>query len=130
MTDNNNKMTGQDTNKLIEQRKAKLAAQREQGIAYPNEFRRDAFTADLRAKYGDKQKDELKIVDATIIKKIEDIEKSLEIILNFEISNGANYIDITKLINDKNIIININNAFIKRKEFILQKKSEKISKIQ
>ena len=77
----------------------------------------------FRKALSNEQKDELKIVDATIIKKIEDIEKSLEVILNFEISDDTNYIDIKKLINGKNIIININNAFIKRKEFILQKKS-------
>lgn len=60
MTDKDNESTGQDTNKLIAQRKAKLAVLREQGNAYPNEFRRDVFTADIRARCGNKENDELK----------------------------------------------------------------------
>jgi lysyl-tRNA synthetase, class II len=36
-----------DTNEQIAQRKLKLAELREQGNAYPNSFRRDAYTADL-----------------------------------------------------------------------------------
>lgn len=60
MTDKDNEKIAQDTNKLIAQRKAKLATLREQGNAYPNEFRRDAFTADIRARYGDKENEELK----------------------------------------------------------------------
>lgn len=60
MTDKDNESTGQDTNKLIAQRKAKLAVLREQGNAYPNEFRRDVFTADIRTRCGNKENDELK----------------------------------------------------------------------
>ena len=48
-----------DENKLIAQRRAKLAAIRENGIAYPNHFRRDVLAAELQDRLGDKTKEEL-----------------------------------------------------------------------
>ena len=38
----------EEENKLIAQRKEKLAAVREQGNAFPNDFRRDSYCADLQ----------------------------------------------------------------------------------
>ena len=57
-------LTAADENKLIAQRREKLAGIRvtasEQGItAFPNTFRRDALSADLLEKYDDKTKEEL-----------------------------------------------------------------------
>jgi len=49
----------QEENKLIAQRKEKLAAIREQGNAFPNDFRRDNYCADLQKQYVDKSKEEL-----------------------------------------------------------------------
>ncbi|ARU87734.1 lysine--tRNA ligase [Pseudomonas sp. M30-35] len=49
----------QEENKLIAQRKEKLAAVREQGNAFPNDFRRDSYCADLQKQYVDKTKEEL-----------------------------------------------------------------------
>src|SRR6185312_13873243 len=40
-----------EENRLIGERRAKLAAQRRQGIAYPNDFRRDALAHHLTASY-------------------------------------------------------------------------------
>ncbi len=40
-----------DENKLIAQRREKLARLRAQGNAFPNDFRRDALAADLHARY-------------------------------------------------------------------------------
>jgi len=42
-----------DENKLIAQRREKLAQLRDQGIAFPNDFRRDALAGDLHATHGD-----------------------------------------------------------------------------
>jgi lysyl-tRNA synthetase class 2 len=47
-------MTDQDENKLIAQRRQKLAQMREAGVAFPNDFRRDALAAEIAAEYGDK----------------------------------------------------------------------------
>ncbi len=40
-----------DENALIAERRAKLARLREEGIAFPNDFRRDALAADLHSTY-------------------------------------------------------------------------------
>ena len=49
----------QEENKLVAQRKEKLAAIREQGNAFPNDFRRDNYCADLQKQYAEKTKEEL-----------------------------------------------------------------------
>jgi len=43
-----------DENKLIAERRRKLGILREQGIAYPNDFRRDALAAQLLSIYADR----------------------------------------------------------------------------
>jgi lysyl-tRNA synthetase class 2 len=48
-----------DENQIIAERRAKLAAARAQGQAFPNDFRRTALAADLHARYGGKSNDEL-----------------------------------------------------------------------
>ena len=40
-----------DTNALIEQRRSKLAAIREEGNAFPNDFRRNVMAGELHAEY-------------------------------------------------------------------------------
>ncbi len=57
-------LTAEDENKLIAQRREKLAtiraSSKEQGAnAFPNDFRRDALAADLLTHYQDKTKEEL-----------------------------------------------------------------------
>ena len=51
-----------DENKLIAQRREKLNAIREQRNAFPNNFRRNDYAADLHEKFGDKDKFNQKIV--------------------------------------------------------------------
>jgi lysyl-tRNA synthetase class 2 len=48
-----------DENRLIAQRREKLAEIREQGVAFPNDFRRDAFNADLTTEFADVDKEAL-----------------------------------------------------------------------
>jgi lysyl-tRNA synthetase, class II len=43
-----------DENKLIAERREKLKALREQGVAFPNDFKVDAFAGDLQAEFADK----------------------------------------------------------------------------
>ncbi|MEX1993347.1 MAG: lysine--tRNA ligase [Steroidobacteraceae bacterium] len=45
---------GPDDNALIAERRAKLARLREAGIAFPNDFRRDALAADLHTTWGER----------------------------------------------------------------------------
>ncbi|MEL7297633.1 MAG: amino acid--tRNA ligase-related protein, partial [Pseudomonadota bacterium] len=51
-----------DENKLIAERRRKLDRLREQGGAYPNDFRRDALAAELIAQYGETDGDTLKAI--------------------------------------------------------------------
>jgi lysyl-tRNA synthetase class 2 len=48
-----------DENKLIAQRREKLQALREQGNAFPNDFRRDALAAELHQRFADDSKEVL-----------------------------------------------------------------------
>jgi lysyl-tRNA synthetase class 2 len=43
----------QDENQLIAERRAKLQALRGQGVAFPNDFRREHYAGDLQAEYAD-----------------------------------------------------------------------------
>jgi lysyl-tRNA synthetase class 2 len=52
-------MSDNDDNHLIAERRAKLAKLREQGIAFPNDFRRDALAADILTAYGEKTPESL-----------------------------------------------------------------------
>tara|TARA_B110000014_G_C20126566_1_gene600777 strand:- start:711 stop:2210 length:1500 start_codon:yes stop_codon:yes gene_type:complete len=46
-------------NELIALRRSKLALLREEGTAYPNDYKRDSLSKDLHDKFGSKTKDEL-----------------------------------------------------------------------
>ncbi|MBQ0798906.1 MAG: lysine--tRNA ligase [Porticoccaceae bacterium] len=59
-TDNNQV---QEENKLIAERRSKLANIREKGNAFPNEFRRDDFAQKLQDDFGDKSKAELEALN-------------------------------------------------------------------
>lgn len=48
----------EETNALIEQRRSKLAALRQEGHAFPNDFRRDVMAGELLAEYGDTENEE------------------------------------------------------------------------
>jgi lysyl-tRNA synthetase class 2 len=59
MSEQSNNQPELDENALIAQRKAKLAALREVGQAFPNDFRRNVMATELHAEYGDKSNEEL-----------------------------------------------------------------------
>ncbi len=48
-----------DEQEQIKQRRAKLTVHREQGIAFPTDFRRDVVAGELRAEYADKSTEQL-----------------------------------------------------------------------
>jgi lysyl-tRNA synthetase class 2 len=51
--------SAQDENKLIAERRGKLARLREEGNAFPNDFRRTALADQLQGEFGDSSKEEL-----------------------------------------------------------------------
>ncbi|NVK00372.1 MAG: lysine--tRNA ligase [Oceanospirillaceae bacterium] len=56
----------QDENRLIAERREKLAELREQGNAFPNTFRRDSYAQDLQDAHADKSKDELETANIRV----------------------------------------------------------------
>ena len=52
-TDIQEQAAAPDENKIIAERRAKLATLREQGIAFPNDFRRADFAGDLQDEFID-----------------------------------------------------------------------------
>src|SRR4051812_14404590 len=55
-----------DENQIIAERRAKLRAWRDEGNAYPNDFRREAFAADLHASHGDQANETLEAQPTTV----------------------------------------------------------------
>jgi len=55
-----------DTNQIIEERRTKLAALREQGNAFPNDFRRHHLAEDLQREYADKTNEALEASPVTV----------------------------------------------------------------
>ena len=62
--ENDNKDNNAKDNEIVRRRREQLSALREQGDAYPNDFRRDALAADLRARYGELDQEALEQVEA------------------------------------------------------------------
>jgi lysyl-tRNA synthetase, class II len=58
-------MSDDDENHLIAERRAKLARLRERGIAFPNDFRRDALAGDILTAYGARSGEAL---DAAVVR--------------------------------------------------------------
>ncbi|WP_256080903.1 lysine--tRNA ligase [Massilia sp. YIM B04103] len=58
---------GPDDNKIIAERRAKLAAIRAQGVAFPNDFVPQHKAADLHLQYGEKTREELEANPVTVV---------------------------------------------------------------
>jgi lysyl-tRNA synthetase class 2 len=56
-----------DENKLIAERRAKLTAIREKGVAFPNDFRPQHKAADLREQFGAKTREELEAAPVAVV---------------------------------------------------------------
>ena len=87
-----------DENQIIAIRREKLNQLRQQGIAYPNDFKRDSFAADLHEQYDNTSKEELdpqnipvKIAGRMMLKRqmgkatfatVQDVSDSIQLYLN------------------------------------------------
>ena len=58
MTDTTQQLP-QDENQIIAERRAKLAKLREAGVAFPNDFERKDYAAEIQTAHGDKSKEDL-----------------------------------------------------------------------
>jgi lysyl-tRNA synthetase class 2 len=66
MSDQENKPEQFETHEQIEQRRAKLAALREKGIAFPNDYRRNVMAGELHVEYGDKDGETLEKLNTRV----------------------------------------------------------------
>lgn len=64
--DKNSDNSAQDENKLIAERREKLAAMRDKGNAFPNAFRRDDYAERLQSQFGEHSKEELEHLNQTV----------------------------------------------------------------
>jgi lysyl-tRNA synthetase, class II len=101
-------MSDNDENHLIAERRAKLARLRERGIAFPNDFRRNALAGDLSTAYGDKSAEALdaaairvsvagrmrakRVMGKASFAKLEDSSGAIQIFLQHS-ALGASYDD-------------------------------------
>ena len=120
-----------DENQIIAIRREKLNAIRSQGIAFPNDFRRDAFAGDLQAQYGDISKDELdpqnipvKIAGRMMLKRqmgkasfatIQDVSGQIQLYLNNkgvsqEVLDSFNHWDMGDIIGAEGTLFKTNHG--------------------
>src|SRR4051812_1527130 len=66
-TDIQDQAAGPDENKIIAERRAKLAALRAEGVAFPNDFRPEHKAAELHEQFGGKTREELEAGEVTVV---------------------------------------------------------------
>ena len=115
MTDHTQNAQPED-NKLIAERRAKLAEMREQGGAFPNNFRRDATAAELQAKYGDHTKEELAemgvqvaiagrmMLDRKAFKVVQDMTGRIQIYASKDVQKDTRHWDLGDIVGVRGIL--------------------------
>jgi lysyl-tRNA synthetase class 2 len=110
MTDQTQNAVQHEDNKLIAERRAKLSEMRDQGNAFPNDFRRDATAAELQAKYGDKTKEELEslgikvaiagrmMLDRKAFKVIQDMTGRIQIYASKDVQKDTRHWDLGDIV--------------------------------
>ncbi|MEO9587331.1 MAG: amino acid--tRNA ligase-related protein, partial [Marinobacter sp.] len=105
-----------EDNKLIAERRAKLAEMRDQGNAFPNNFRRDATAAELLAKYGDKSKEELAemgiqvavagrmMLDRKAFKVVQDMTGRIQIYASKDVQKDTKHWDLGDIVGVRGIL--------------------------
>ena len=142
MSEQNNPQTEPqlDENQIIALRREKLHNIRQQRNAYPNDFKRDSFAADLHAQYGEVSKEELdpqavpvKIAGRMMLKRqmgkasfatIQDVTGQIQLYLNNkgvsqEVLDDFNHWDLGDIVGAEGTLFKTNhNTFIKRSQII------------
>ena len=110
MTDQTQNAALHEDNKLIAERRAKLSEMRDQGNAFPNDFRRDATAAELQAKYGEKTKEELEslgikvaiagrmMLDRKAFKVVQDMTGRIQIYASKDVQKDTKHWDLGDIV--------------------------------
>ena len=110
MTDQTQNAAQHEDNKLIAERRAKLSEMRDQGNAFPNDFRRDATAAELQAKYGNMTKEELEslgikvaiagrmMLDRKAFKVVQDMTGRIQIYASRDVQKDTKHWDLGDIV--------------------------------
>ena len=105
-----------DDNKLIAERRAKLADIREQGNAFPNDFRRDSTAAQLQEKYADYSKLQLEemavpvaiagrmMLDRKAFKVVQDMTGRIQVYASKDVQKATKHWDLGDIIGVRGIL--------------------------
>ncbi|WP_303291354.1 lysine--tRNA ligase [Marinobacter sp. SS5-14b] len=116
MTEHTQNAAQPEDNKLIAERRAKLASLREQGNPFPNDFRRDATAAELQEKYGDNSKEELEamgievaiagrmMLDRKAFKVVQDMTGRIQIYAPKEVQKDTKHWDLGDIVGVRGIL--------------------------
>ena len=127
----------QEDNRLIAERRAKLAELRESGNPFPNDFRRDATAAELQAKYGDKSKEELEsmgievaiagrmMLDRKAFKVVQDMTGRMQIYATKDVQKATRHWDLGDIVGVRGMLTKSGKGdlYVTMDEYVLLTKS-------
>ncbi|PHQ24527.1 lysine--tRNA ligase [Marinobacter guineae] len=137
MTDQTQNAAQHEDNKLIAERRAKLSEMREQGNAFPNDFRRDATAAELQAKYGDKSKEELAemgiqvaiagrmMLDRKAFKVVQDMTGRIQIYASKDVQKDTKHWDLGDIVGVRGVLCKSGKGdlYVTMDEYVMLTKS-------
>ncbi|WP_166251583.1 lysine--tRNA ligase [Marinobacter salicampi] len=137
MTDHTPNAAQQDENKLIAERRAKLAELRQQGNPFPNDFRRDATASQLQSQYGDKSKEELAELQITVavagrmmldrkaFKVVQDMTGRIQVYATKDVQKSTRHWDLGDVIGVRGILCKSGKGdlYVSMDEYVLLTKS-------
>lgn len=127
----------QEDNKLIAERRAKLAELRESGNPFPNDFRRDTTAAELQEKYGDKSKEELEsmglkvaiagrmMLDRKAFKVVQDMTGRMQIYATKDVQKDTKHWDLGDIVGVRGTLCKSGKGdlYVAMDEYVLLTKS-------
>ena len=139
MADEQNTTTEQQEseNRLIAERRAKLADLREAGNAFPNHFRRDFLAADLQAQYGELSKEELEekgiqvavagrlMLDRKAFKVLQDMSGRIQVYATKDVQKDTKHWDLGDIVGVKGTLCKSGKGdlYVMMDEYLLLTKS-------
>ncbi|MCG8394554.1 MAG: lysine--tRNA ligase [Pseudomonadales bacterium] len=126
-----------EENRLIAERRAKLAELREGGNPFPNHFRRDSLAAELQAQYGELSKEELEekgiqvavagrlMLDRKAFKVIQDMSGRIQIYAPKDVQKDTKHWDLGDIVGVKGTLCKSGKGdlYVMMDEYLLLTKS-------
>ncbi|MDX5300028.1 MAG: OB-fold nucleic acid binding domain-containing protein, partial [Gammaproteobacteria bacterium] len=127
----------QDENRLIAERRARLAELRDQGVAFPNHFRRDAYAAELQARYGEMTKEELEalgqrvsvagrlMLDRKMFKVLQDMTGRIQVYASKDVQQATRHWDLGDIVGVSGVLAKSGKGdlYVHMDEYVLLTKS-------